>query len=1263
MLNFRDLPIRRKLTLIILLTTAAALFLLCGSMVIYETLRFRYSLVRELSTEAEIIADNSSAALAFADVTAARNTLEALRAQPGIVHACLFTPDGKIFAEYKSEDSKDDLPGLVMQPVGDHFEAGYVLLFRDVVFGDSDNVVGSLALRSDLREQNARLRTGGSIAAVALLSALLLALILSLKLQRVISAPVLELAEVAHDVSVRKDYSLRAGKRSNDEIGLLVEEFNLMLAQIESSDADLRASEERFRQLAESIREVFWLSDVEKEKVFYCSPGFEAVWGRTCEELRKSPWLWVDSIHSEDKARIRAAAITTQATGDYDEEYRIIRPDGTVRWIHDRAFPVRDAAGNVYRLAGIAEDVTKRKQAEEALQLAEARYRNIFENAIEGIFQTTPDGRYLAANPALARMLGYTSPEELMASIINLGEEMCVNQESREELKRQLHEKGEVREFENRLRRKDGSHIWVSLNVRVHRDESGAVLYYEGTASDVTERKRIGEALRQSEGQYRQLVELAHEGIWSIDAEANTTYANPHIAEMLGYTMEEMVGMSLFDFMDGSAIELCKQRLERRKQGIIEQHDFEFVRKDGARILTRMEAAPITNEAGVYCGAIACVSDITERKRAEEILQKTERLYRQAIIGAGAVPYVRDFKTRSYVFMGEAIEQLIGYGAHEVRGDIWEKIKQESIMMGEAAGLTVKEAAKLVEDGKIKTWQCDMRVITRDGRSRWVSDVSVQNLDESGRVIGSMGILQDITERKYAEKKLATFSSVASRLSAATTSEEAAANILETAAELIGWDCGFVHLYDAEADCTVPILTFDLIDGKRTEVRSPHSAKPSPMTRLIIEKGALLIDGQTRASLPFDFVPFGNKNRVSTSMMYVPIRRGAHVFGILSIQCYLPDAYDRDDLNLLQALADHCSGALQRIRATKELLETEAKYRKIFESATEGIFQTTPEGKYLRANPALARMFGYESPQEMAARVADIENQTYVLPERRKDLKRLLDSLGEIRGFEAERYRRDGSKFWMSINAHAVRGPGGTILYYEGTTRDVTARRHLEKQLIEISDREQSRMGQDLHDGLCQHLVRTAFAANLLEKDLGALDTAAQAKKVSRLVDEAITQARNLARGLYPVKLESEGLHSAMQELAANIRSSYQLDCEFHDEDSISIQDHAVATHLYRIAQEASANAARHAKAARIQIRLARDGDLIHLAVKDDGIGIAPNGDRGSGMGLHIMNYRAGMIGAQLKIESPPEGGTIVTCIFEHKNGMEKGQLFHDKRT
>ena len=142
-------------------------------------------------------------------------------------------------------------------------------------------------------------------------------------------------------------------------------ELQVSIGELEETDARLRASEERFRQLAEGIGDVFWMTDIENAQVIYVSPAYEAVWGRTCASWYESPRSRLEAVHPDDRGRVLQVAAGKQTRDGYDEEYRILRPDGAVRWVRDRAFPIRDKTGKVYRLAGIVEDITRRKLPEQ----------------------------------------------------------------------------------------------------------------------------------------------------------------------------------------------------------------------------------------------------------------------------------------------------------------------------------------------------------------------------------------------------------------------------------------------------------------------------------------------------------------------------------------------------------------------------------------------------------------------------------------------------------------------------------------------------------------------------------------------------------------------------------------------------------------------------------------------------------------------------------------------------------------------------------
>ncbi len=212
--------------------------------------------------------------------------------------------------------------------------------------------------------------------------------------------------------------------------------------------------------------------------------------------------------------------------------------------------------------------------------------------------------------------------------------------------------------------------------------------------------------------------------------------------------------------------------------------------------------------------------------------------------------------------------------------------------------------------------------------------------------------------------------------------------------------------------------------------------------------------------------------------------------------------------------------------------------------------------------------------------------------------------------------------------------------------REVGERERLEKEILEISEREQRRIGHDLHDGLCQHLTATAMAAQVLGQKLSArsLPEAADAGELVGLVEDGIAMTRDMAHGIAPLEMESEGLVTALRTLAANVSRMFKVACTLECDSPPPIEDPGTATHLYRIAQEAVQNALRHGRPAQIVISLSPVRERVQLSIEDDGAGLPEDWQSGSGLGTRIMAHRVAMIGGELAIEPSPTGGTLVTC-------------------
>jgi len=614
MKRFRDVPIKRKLVLLSLIASTVALLLACGAAVVYELTRFRAAIVPELSTQAEIIGANTAVALAADNPGTAQETLATLRAREEIVYACLYTDDGRVFAEYGRALAVGGPTAREAPHVGHRFEGSHLTLFRPVML--EGDVVGNIYLVADLGRRFARLRGYAGIALLVMLLSLFVSLFLSARLQRFVSSPILALTRVARAVTERKDYSLRATKETSDEIGELMDGFNQMLAQIQSRDSELRSSEQRFRQLAESIREVFWLSDTEKNEILYVSPGYEEIWGRTCASLYASPRDWLEAIHPEDRPRVLQAATTKQVSGEYNEEYRIVRPDGSIRWVNDRAFPIRNEQGQVYRVTGIAEDITERKRAEAALRESEHRLQSVLDNSTAVIYLKDTRGRYLLINRRYETLFHVTRQWIAGKTDYDLFPKEIADAFRAND--RKVIEAGVPLEFEEIASQDDGPHTYISIKFPLF-DATGSPYGVCGISTDITQRKRAEDSVRASEKRFRDLFESSPDAIFVEDLSGAVLDVNPAACHLHGMTRDQLLGKNILALVPAEFREQVAEdflKLERRELNALESFS---LTSEGRAI-----PVSITTSHVEHLGKPALllhVRDITSRRRSEEELR------------------------------------------------------------------------------------------------------------------------------------------------------------------------------------------------------------------------------------------------------------------------------------------------------------------------------------------------------------------------------------------------------------------------------------------------------------------------------------------------------------------------------------------------------------------------------------------------------------------------------------------------------------------
>jgi PAS domain S-box-containing protein len=332
-----------------------------------------------------------------------------------------------------------------------------------------------------------------------------------------------------------------------------------------------------------------------------------------------------------------------------------------------------------------------------------------------------------------------------------------------------------------------------------------------------------------------------------------------------------------------------------------------------------------------------------------------------------------------------------------------------------------------------------------------------------------------------------------------------------------------------------------------------------------------------------------------------------------------------------------------RKRTEKALRESEAQLQAIMDNTPAMIVIKDVQGRYLHFNRLFEQVFHLSLKQTLGKTDAEIFPAKQAAAFRANDLKVLEEGIPLL--FDEIALHADGSHTSI-VTKFPLHDESGNIQAIASIVTDTTERRRLEAEVLRISEREQQRIAQDLHDGLGQHLTGIVHMAAVLQAKLAerSLPEATEAARIAKLLDDAVAQTRTLAKGLHPVPLEARGLMSSLAQLAAMVRELFKVDCRFDCPQPVALHDNVMATHLYRIAQEAINNAIKHGRASQIRIVLGHMPERITLTVQNNGAPIPKKRSTKEGLGLRIMQYRAEMIGGSLEIESNARRGTSVAC-------------------
>ncbi len=918
-------------------------------------------------------------------------------------------------------------------------------------------------------------------------------------------------------------------------------------------------------------------------------------------------------VHEREKIEGHLASLTPeQPLLTY--EHGSSGPSGQ-RWQHWTMQALFDEHGNLVEYQAIGKDITESVYAKEAIRLSEEKFSKAFHSSPAGMaIIMMSDGTFVDVNDSFARISGFNRDELLGKSISSY--DIYVEPEDRARISEAIDRYGVLQDHEVHIKTRTGEVRTVVVSAESI--QLGDVRCLLMLINDITDRLRFEDNLRRSERQYRLLADNMFDLVGMCDVKGIFTYVSPSYRMVLGYSEKELLGKPAYSLVHPddmqSIIKLMRKGIKSRSKV---DAIYRMIHKDGRVLWFELNGTAVTGDNGTVLGAVFSSREISDRKVIEDSLRMAHRQLAEIIDFLPDATFVIDRDNR-VIAWNRAMEKMtgvpknamLGKGDYEYaipffgeRRPILIDILSEEMPRYREQYLTfMKDGDAIIAESYIPSMPFTMKETYLWGKASPL-------YDGEGAVIGAIQVIRDITEIKRIEMALRESEEKFRHL----FEQSADAQLLIDDRRIIDCNMAAVNLFSAGSkDMLLGKTPHELSpgllpDGTPTETRMNEIMKfVYEMDSLSFEWVHLCLDGrQAPVDITFTVVPIGGKLMIHAVLKDITLRK----------------------------------------LAQEALRKSEERYRVLVETMSDGLVMGDGAGTVTFVNDRFCEMVGAAKDDIIGSSILNLisedDRENFMERVRGKNIMRKS-------AFEIKLKSVSGGKADAIVSPRPIVDDRNHLAGIVAVFTDITERKYLERQVLEISMKEQQRIGRDLHDDLGQILTGTGFLCESLVRKLSnkSLPEAEDARGVFSLINEAKDHTRMLSRGLSPVEIDSGGIMAALERFAHTVESIYSVSFDLDCDPAVDINDSMVETQFHYIVQESVTNAIKHGKATGITVSLKRIRGKIHLVIRDDGTGFPAEVDTDKGMGLRIMQYRANAIGASIKIAKNKGKGTTVTCIW-----------------